>query len=119
MTKYIARKDNPPAFKVGDIVEAENELLPIYKDMLEKYDGDLEVGQNANDEDGKIIEGTALNDGAKHEEVGNLSRDDLKARADALGIDYAANISTAKLVELVVAKEAENESDDDNDKDDD
>lgn len=39
----------------------------------------------------------------------NPSREELKARATELGIDFAPNIGTEKLLELVRAKEAEDQ----------
>lgn len=47
--------------------------------------------------------------GGERQPLINPSRDELKARAQELGIDFAPNISTEKLLELVRAKEAEDQ----------
>lgn len=74
-----------PGFGVGDIVSAEEELVPGLKAHLEPYAGDEEV--------------------TKKSEIINLSRDDLKARATAAGVDFAPNITTEKLQQLVIEAE--------------
>jgi hypothetical protein len=54
----------------------------------------------------KIAKGTGWFsfDGEDSDEGGELDRDDLKKQADELGIDYARNISSVKLKELIDAK---------------
>jgi len=87
MTKYRALVDIPPNIKAGEVVEVNDELIPEFKKKLELVSEDAEVDETT--KSGVI----------------NPSRTDLKARAAQLGIDFAPNISTARLMELV--KEAE------------
>lgn len=89
MAKYRALVDIPPNVKAGDIVSATEEIVPGLKDKLVAVGDDEELS----DTTGNIsLEG-------------NVSREALKKRADELNIDYASNIATAKLFELV--KEAQ------------
>lgn len=91
--KYRAKEDIPPNVKAGEIVEVEGELIPEFKGVLEPV-----VAGNDEDED----EG----DG-KIETIVNPDRTDLKARAAQLGLDYAPNIPTSRLLELVQDAEKE------------
>lgn len=90
MPKYRALVDIPPNIKAGEVVEVNDELIPEFKKKLELVSG--------NDEDDEV-------DDATKSGVVNPSRTDLKARAAQLGVDFAPNISTPRLMELV--KEAE------------
>lgn len=85
MAKYRAKQDLPPNIKAGDIVETENDLIPEYVPLFERVGEDEEVSD-------KTV-------------ILNPSRDELKARANELGINFASNIPTERLMELV--KEAE------------
>lgn len=89
MTKYRAKEDISPNVKKGDIVEITDELIPEFKSKLELY----------NENDGEKVDST------EKTVVTNPSRTDLKARATQLGLDFAPNIPTERLMELV--KEAE------------
>lgn len=89
MAKYRAKKAFPPNIKVGDIVETDKELIPEYAPHFERVDGDS----------------------SEKEEIINPSRDELKAKATELGIDFAPNITTDKLMALVKEAEDKNEGD--------
>lgn len=105
MAKYRALVDIPPHVKKGDVVELTKDPVPGMKERLEKVGDDEKV----TDVSGNI------------DLTGNVSREQLKARADELNLEYAGNISTAKLFELVKeAQEAKAPADDnsgDGDKD--
>lgn len=90
MAKYRAKEDIPPGVKKGDIVELTEDPVPGMKERLEAVSDSEETtaGQPAD-----LLTG--------------LSRDELKAKADELGVDYPGNISTAKLLEAVKEKMAE------------
>jgi hypothetical protein len=87
MTKYRALADIAPHITRGDIVNFQEELVDGYKKLFEQ------VG------DSEVIEGES--EGL----IGNPDRNALKARATELGINFAPNMPTDRLVELV--KEAE------------
>jgi hypothetical protein len=93
--KYRAKVDIPPNVKAGDIVEANDELVPAFKSLLEKVGDDEELTDLSDNDDGVII--------------ANPSRDELKARATELEITFAPNIPTDRLIELI--KEAEAKKD--------
>lgn len=86
MAKYRAKVDVPP-LKAGDIMEASEPLVPEYADKFERVGDDTEE---------TVVEKQTLV---------NPSRDELKARATELGVTFASNIPTERLMELV--KEAE------------
>lgn len=85
MAKYRAKVDVPP-LKAGDIMVAQDPLVPEYADKFERVGEDAE----AVDEKQPLV---------------NPSRDELKARATELDVTFASNIPTERLMELV--KEAE------------
>ncbi len=89
MAKFRAKVDVAPSIKKGDIVEFEEPLVDGYKNHFEEYNGSEEAGDGV-EEDGLIA---------------NPDRNALKARATELGVVFANNTPTDKLVELV--KEAE------------
>lgn len=89
MAKYRALVDIPPNVKQGDVVTLTEEPVPGMKERL------VAVG-----DDEKVTDTTG-----NISLEGNVSREALKLRADELNLDYASNISTAKLLELV--KEAQ------------
>lgn len=93
--KYRAKVDIPPNVKAGDIVETDEELVPGIKERLEPVSDDeelTELGQ-VDDDGNKTL-------------ITNPSRDELKARATELGITFANNTPTDKLVELIAEAEA-------------
>lgn len=96
MGKYRALTDMPPV-KKGDVVEFKEPLVDGLKNhyvAVGDSEGVAVIGEDARSE----IEGLLdLN--------GNVSREDLKKRATELELDFAPNIPTAKLLELV--KEAQ------------
>jgi hypothetical protein len=92
--KYRALEDMAPTIKKGDIAEFTDELDPRLKGKFAPADADETTTHGVVDQ----------------ELDGNISRDDLKIKATELGIDFAGNISTAKLLELVKAKMAENKN---------
>jgi hypothetical protein len=109
MAKYKALQDILPNVKAGDIVEVKDEIIPEYKKLLEPYNGDEEV--TIRSEETVDTDKTA---------VVNPSRDELKARATELGINFASNIPTERLLELVKEaeeKDASGSDDKDSDKD--
>lgn len=91
MAKYRAKVDVPPEIKKGDIVNFEEPLVDGYKNQFEPYNGEEEA-----------LEG---GEGGQTDLIGNPDRNALKARATELGVVFANNTPTDKLVELV--KEAE------------
>lgn len=98
MAKYRAKQDVIP-IKAGDVVEFNDPLLPELANSFELYDGEEETKDFVDE----------LNDSTKSEgtvSVINPSREDLKKRAAELQLDYAPNITTPKLLELV--SQAEN-----------
>lgn len=115
MTKYVAKADVSPKIKKGDIVEFNDPLIPEYQNLFEKYDGQTEEAekQTAGDNDDPVKTG-----------IINPDRNALKAKATELGINFADNIPTVRLSELIQEAEAKrqdsqgegdsNESDDDN-----
>lgn len=90
MAKYKALKDVPPEIKAGDIVEFKKPLVPSYKGLFERY-----VAPKDDEEDDKDL-------------ITNPDRNALKARATELEINFASNIPTDRLIELI--KEAEEKS---------
>lgn len=139
MAKYRAKTSAVHPYREGDIVEFESDLVDGFKPHFEPYTGNdevtdiasrnplndptaagtqLDIGQRTHgnldretgDSGGPGNETTAENNGGRQSLV-NPSREELKARASELGIDYAPNISTEKLLELVKDKEAEKDED--------
>lgn len=98
MAKYRALVDIPPSVKAGDIVEALEELIPEFKSKLELVS-----------DDEKVEEKTLLT---------NPNREHLKAEAAELGLTFASNIPTDKLISIIDEAKAE-KAKDDADKDDD
>jgi hypothetical protein len=105
MAKYRALVDIPPSVKAGDIVEANEELIPEFKSKLEPV----------SDDEG-VEEKTLLT---------NPNRDFLKAEAAELGLTFASNIPTDKLIAIIDEAKAEKAkadadagNDDDDNKDD-
>ncbi len=88
MAKYRAKVDVPPGIKAGDVVNFEEPLVPSYEKLFEK------VGES-DDED----------DDADKTFVGNPDRNTLKDRATELGINFAPNIPTDRLIELITEAE--------------
>lgn len=127
MAKYRAKTDAVHPYKTGDIVEFKEPLVPGFVAHFEPYDGDEEVTdiEARNPLNDPTAAGTQLDLGGPtpanpdrqtgnsgegdvdRQPLVNPSREELKARAAELGIDYAPNITTEKLLELVRAKEAE------------
>ena len=133
MAKYRAKATVFHPYREGDIVDFKDELHPGFAAHFEAYDGDEEVTDvNArNPLNDPTAAGTQLdlggptpadpnrktgdsdqggededNDNPKQPLI-NPSREELKERAQELGIDFAPNITTERLLELVRAKEAE------------
>ena len=93
--KYRAKVDIPPNVKAGDIVEAHEELVPGMAERLEPVNDSEELTEL-----GQV-------DGSGEKTlITNPSRDELKARATELGINFASNIPTDRLVELIAEAEA-------------
>jgi hypothetical protein len=88
MGKYRALVDIPPTVKAGDIVTLTEDPIPEYVGKLQPVGDDVKAADGEETDDEKIL-------------LGNPSREWLKARAEALGVDHAPNIQTAKLIELV------------------
>jgi len=115
MPKYRALVDVPP-IKQGEIVTFKDPLIPEFKSKFERYTGEQpETQQTAGDNDDPVK--TA---------IVNPNRDELKDRATKLGINFASNIPTTTLIELIQEAEAkrqdgqgEGQGDDDKDADDD
>jgi len=99
MTKYRALVDVPPEIKKGDIVNFNDPLVDGYKKLFEKVGADDEV------------EDTDKTDNTRVELTVNPDRNALKARATELNVDFAPNISTDKLVELVKEAQAKADAD--------
>lgn len=91
MAKYIAVKDFPPNIKQGDEVKFRDKLgetvAPYFRPVSEV------ASEEDEDEDDTVVT--------------NPDREKLKARANELGIPFAPNIPTARLIELIKEKEAE------------
>lgn len=90
MPKFRAKVDVAPEIKKGDIVEFNDPLVEGYKNHFEPV------------EDGEAVDDAVVDD---PDLIVNPSRTALKARATELNINFASNIPTDRLVELV--KEAE------------
>lgn len=109
MAKYRAKVDIPPNVKAGDIVTVDGELIPEFKAVLEPY-----VEETAVDE----------TDDTEKTLINNPDRNALKEEATRLGLTFASNIPTDRLIELIKeAKEKdetseEPETSDDEDKSD-
>lgn len=92
MAKYIATADIPPNVKAGDIVEVNQKLIPEFAKVLVPAPAEEQTEPTEPIDDGKTI-------------ITNPDRNALKARATELEINFASNIPTERLLELV--KEAE------------
>jgi hypothetical protein len=105
MTKYRALQDIPPNVKAGDIVEVKNKLVPAYEKLLRP------IAEGASEPEDTDV------DNPKKTLVTNPDRNDLKKRATELGINFAPNIPTDRLIELVTEaeKKAAEETDDSSD----
>lgn len=107
MPKYRALQDIPPGIKKGDVVEFKDDLVPSYKKLFERYSAEQDEDESDTDTEKAIIT--------------NPDRNALKERATELGITFASNIPTERLMELI--KEAEEKQasggDDDSDNGDD
>lgn len=103
MARYRALVDIPPRVKKGDVVTLKEDPIPEFKSKLEP------VGRVVDDEEdngnGDGGDGTKVR-------VGNPSRDELKARATELGITFANNTPTDKLLELIAEAEIKVAGDD-------
>lgn len=99
MTKYRAKVDIPPNVKAGDEVTLKDKILPEYEKLLEP------IGE-AEDE------GTGTDDGDK-DIITNPDRNELKKRAEELGLNFASNIPTDRLIELIAEAENAGGSDED------
>lgn len=99
--KYRAKVDIPPNVKAGDIVEASEELVPGIKERLEPVSDDEE-----------LTELGQVDDGGNKTLITNPSRDELKARATELEINFASNIPTDRLIELIAEAEAKKAEED-------
>lgn len=109
MAKYRAKQDIPPNVKAGDIVEANEELTPEFKALLEPFNGEEAASEyDDSDDDGSDSDDTI---------IANPNREDLKNKATELGFTFAANIPTAKLVEIIEEAERANNSGDNGDSD--
>lgn len=96
MAKYRVVKPINSRVKVGDVVELNDPIIPEYKDKLVPASEDDEVTtQTAGDNDHPVK--TA---------IVNPNRDELKDRASKLGINFASNIPTVTLIELIQEAEA-------------
>lgn len=91
MAKYVAVKDFPPNIKQGDEVEFKDE---IHENLVPYFQPISGAVSKQDDETDDTI-------------VTNPDREKLKARATELGITFASNIPTARLMELIKEKEAE------------
>lgn len=126
MAKYRAKDDFVHPYKTGDIVEFKDPLTAGFASHFESAPDDAELTdvEARNPLRDPTAAGTQLNTGGKlptgeKQETGdegsedvtttvvNPSREELKARAKELDIDFAPNITTERLLELVQAKEAE------------
>lgn len=87
MTKYRTIKDFPPNLKVGDIAEFKDELPPSLASYFERLSGEDEGGVDTD----SIIT--------------NPDRNKLKERATELEINFAPNIPTERLIELIKERE--------------
>lgn len=87
MAKYRALRDYNADTKKGDVVEFKDKLDPGLASWFEPVGGKSEDGDK--------------------ERVGNPDRDELKLRATELGIQFANNTPTPKLMEMISEKEAE------------
>jgi hypothetical protein len=92
MAKYKALQDVPPFIKAGDIANFDQPLIPEYQKLFEAYSGE-EAAVEIDDDD------------PLKQALINPSRDELKKRAQELEIDFAPNITTDKLLELVKTAE--------------
>lgn len=93
MPKYVALQDVPPSVKKGDIVTIKEPLVPSYKDKFAPYSPAQAEETKPDADDGKTV-------------VRNPDRNALKDRATELGINFAQNIPTERLIELIQEAES-------------
>jgi uncharacterized protein YkvS len=102
VAKYRAKVDMPPFVKAGDIINVEEELTPEFAARVEPVDENEEVTE---------LENLDTFSDPKTEEnqvIVNPDRNALKAKATNLGITFASNIPTDRLIELISEAEAKN-----------
>lgn len=90
--KYRAIRDIPPNIKKGDIVEINSPLVEAFAQRLEPLTEEAE-------------EAPVKVEDEKLEIITNPDRNALKARATELGITFASNIPTDRLIELIKEEE--------------
>lgn len=95
--KYRAIRDIPPNIKKGDIVEINSPLVEAFAQRLEPLTEEVE-------------EASAKVEDEKPEIITNPDRNALKARATELGITFASNIPTDRLIELIKEEELRSSS---------
>lgn len=95
MARYIAKVDIPPHIKKGDEVRIDNPLIPEFAERLTPV---VDEDDSDSEDDDKTI-------------VTNPDRNSLKARATQLGINFASNIPTDRLVELITEAEEKAKTD--------
>lgn len=105
MAKYRALVDALP-IKKGDVVNFEDPLVDGFKDKFVAVGDDEEVTVENN------VTETALGPVGEKTLTGNPSREELKLRANELGIVFASNTPTAKLQELVTEAQEQKDADD-------
>lgn len=103
--KYRAKVNIPPGVLAGQIVVLNEPPIAEYKDKLEPYNGDAEEGDFAENDGQRTEAGSDIEFGAKQGIV-NPDRNELKARATELGINFASNAPTERLIELIAEAEA-------------
>ena len=104
MAKYRAKVDIPPNVKAGDIVTVDGELIPEFKAVLEPVVEETAVKETDDtDSDKTLARFVSL--------INNPDRNALKEEATKLGLTFASNIPTDRLIELInEAKEKDEQS---------
>lgn len=98
MAKYRAKVDIPPNVKAGDIVTVDGELIPEFKAILEPVVEETAVKETDDTDSDKTL-------------INNPDRNALKEEATKLGLTFASNIPTDRLIELInEAKEKDEQS---------
>ena len=106
MGKYVATQDMPPKIRAGDVVNFKDELTDSFKPYFRPFNSDT-------DEEGEETHLTAGdNDHPVTTGLVNPDRNQLKAKARDLGINFAENIPTVAPTQLIQDAAAQRQTSD-------
>lgn len=97
MARFIAKVDIPPNVKAGDVVTAKEPLIPEFANLLEKIGGRSEPTKVGEPKE----PGSETETETDQTLITNPDRNLLKDEATSLGINFAPNIPTDRLIELI------------------